>query len=310
MRILIALHDLTQIGGSQTWALAMHNELAKRHDVEVFCAVNGEFGKQFDCEVHAAKLPSNDFDLLLISQNVPMQILAPLNGYKIYTQHGPFHSAEKYPGGADAVVAVSWETQTMLSARGYDSTVIWNGIDLDTFKPDGRDDIEYDVLIACKGKRGTEMAVAACENELTCDVVNYKTAPTHNMAARINAAGGVITYGRGALEALACGRRVFSFDARGSEQPRGDGWIDEEAADHCMAHTGFNGRTPGGIWQVYDSAEQLRRDLVGGGGKPRWLSRPANWYGWQRRWSERSICIKDKAKRYLALIPTGVKHGA
>jgi glycosyltransferase involved in cell wall biosynthesis len=304
MKILIALHDLSQVGGTQTWAMTMGEELAKEHEVEIWCLVGGAFGEVIRLETGVPviggdqKVPhANDYDLMLVCQNAPMRVLAPMNGFKIYTQHGPTHPAEYYPGGADKVVAVSNETKDVLRSRGYDSTVIWNGINLDKFKPHDPKlpNLTADFLVACKGRRGMEMAINACqEGGYSFHIANYKASPTFAMWDLIPYCRSVISFGRGILEGIACGKPVFCFDARGDQEPRGDGWIDEDTANECIHFTGFNGRTQNVVSKIshhyLERVKTIRAD-------------------WQRDWAEDNIDVKDKVRDYLALVPKGVEHG-
>ena len=286
MRILLANHDLAQLGGTQTWLNEMFRAL-HMHDVEVFCAVGGFM--EPDCKVHIGRMPPDDFDLLIINQNLPMRALSRLSGYKIYTQHGPTHAAEFYPGGADSVVAVSEEVKAVLLRRGYSSRVIRNGINLERFYPGPQ---EYDVLNLCKGTRGSEMVSRACENMgLSCVTVHYQNSPLNDVAQLMRKSDIVVSYGRGALEGLACGKKVLVFDARGKEAPRADGWVTQETVDELATHN-FSGRTR--------NMEFDQTDLEAA------LSGPAPSSG--REWAEENVDIHSQAGKYLAYVEEKV-HG-
>ncbi len=284
MKILLTNHDFAQYGGTQTWVREMAIALMEKdHEVEVFTFVEGVF--KLPCKVHVRQMPT-DIDLAIVNHNTCMRILRPfLTCPVIYTQHGPTHQAEQYQIGADHVVAVSQEVQGVLSERGFESTVITNGINLERFYPQ---EAEFDVLNLCKGIRGSAMVSKACERlGLSCMTVHYKSSPKEDVASLMRRSRVMVGYGRGILEALACGKQAFVFDARGVDAPRGDGWVSNETmADH-FAKRNFSGRTE----DINYTQEELEKEL----------SSPAR-FSEAREWAMKHADIRNKARQYLSLV--------
>ena len=293
MKILLAQHDLAQYGGTQSWMYEMARVLTGRgHEVGVMCFVGGVMEERMKPHVakwHVNRYPDDDYELALINQVRPMQVLASHKAFKIYTQHGPFHAAEQYPGGADAVVAVTEEVRLHLARRGHDAKVISNGVDLERFMP-GSSDRNIDVLNLCKGARGRQMVEDACAAlGLTWANLHYKDSPQGDVAPFMQDASVVVGYGRTIIEAMACGSSPLSFDARGREEPRGDGVIVENLVDIFARH-GFNGRAS---LRFYDQG-LLQADIYR-------ASRVKAGWGWRSSWVVDHADVEAKVDAYLEL---------
>lgn len=286
MNILLTNHDLAQYGGTQTWLCDMAHTLnARGHTVDVMCFVGGVIEDKLDVrQIFISKYPEADYDLILVNHNTCMKVLKSHRAFKIYTQHGPQHKVEQYLGGADAVVAVTPEVKLALAYKGVTSTVISNGVDLNVFS-DAQSDPQVDILNLCKGTRGQDMICEAADTlGLSCQSIHYETSPQDDVATPMQGARVVVGYGRCIIEALAVGCGAFVFDARGEEEPRGDGWITNENVNICSRH-GFNGRTS----LKFYTQKDLDWDLE----QPKWPP---------KGWSKRHANIEDKVDQYLALV--------
>jgi len=311
VKILLAQHDLAQYGGTQSWMYEMARVLTGRgHEVGVMCFVGGVMEERMKPHVakwHVNRYPDDDYELALINQVRPMQVLASHKAFKIYTQHGPFHAAEQYPGGADAVVAVTEEVRLHLARRGHDAKVISNGVDLERFSPWGTGrGPSIAVLNLCKGARGRQMVEDACVAlGLTWANLHYKDSPQGDVAPFMQDASVVVGYGRTIIEAMACGSSPLSFDARGREEPRGDGVIhdsgdvDNMSLADMYARHGFNGRAS---LRFYDK-ELLQADIY----RAYRLSsvrmdapRDIN-CAWMSLWVSLNADVEDKVDTYLEL---------
>jgi glycosyltransferase involved in cell wall biosynthesis len=290
MKILIALHDLSQIGGTQTWAFEVARVLSREHQVDVFCGVNGPFGAylstHLDVPIWTAKIPQGAYGMALICQTLPMQVIQHLDTFKVYTQHGPTHLAEQYPGGAHQVVAVSQEVQQVLARRQIESEVITNGVDMRRFHPSNQEPTT-DVLNLCKGRRGRDMIETACSRlGLSYKTVHYKDNPEFDVAPWIRQARYVVGYGRCVLEALASGKQALIFDARGDHPPTGAGWATQENIDDLQT-TNLNGRN-----DLIHFTPMLLEEIL--------YEHPAAG-AWQRAWASQNADIEDKVRQYLDL---------
>jgi glycosyltransferase involved in cell wall biosynthesis len=262
----------------------MATELSKHCEVEIFTFVNK---KDWPWKMHVGTAPT-DVDLVIINHHTCMKVLGPfLECPKVYTQHGPHHSMEIYSGGADIVVAVSEEISACLKARGFHPKIITNGVDLSVFHPYPP---TYDVLNLCKGTRGSRMVSNACESlGLSCMTVHYKKSPTDDVASYMKECRMVVSCGRGAIEGLACGKKVLIYDAQENPRPRGDDWVTEQNVDN-LATVNFSGRYEGIRYDIHCLKALLNA--------PKGFD--------SRGWAEENADIREKADDYFAFKLQGI----
>ena len=232
--ILIATNHLDRLGGSETWTLTMAKELRKRHNVDVFTLKTGNL-------IQTVK-PKDEYDLILINHNTCLKALKDVKGFKIFTSHGVFPALEQPQQGADAYVAISEEVADHVKEMGYDCEIILNGIDTDRFKPQKSINIKVKkVLSMCQGEEATKLVKQAC-NELGLKFEGIERNVV-NVEDYINKADLVVSLGRGAYEAMSCGRAVFVFDKRVyiNEPPFGDGLVKIENWQELVKNN-FSGR--------------------------------------------------------------------
>jgi len=238
LRILIANNHLARLGGSETFTHTLAREMRERgHDVDVFTFSSGEMSKKIKCVEKLKK----EYDLLLISHNTCLRFLQDVKGFKILTCHGKYPDLEQPEQGADAYVAISEEVQKHLSNRGYGSKIIWNGIDCVRFSPQKPINKKLQkVLSLARTEHANNIVMLACKS-LGVDLEVLQP-NTWNVEKKMQDADLVVSLGRGAMEAMACGRAVIVFDARGYMrfESRGDGIIDGNAEE--LLRCNFSGR--------------------------------------------------------------------
>ena len=207
MKILLTNNSLCRIAGSETWTMAMYDELSKEHEVDILTGRNtmlkiGEYDadKEYDIAICNHNNRLND-----IAGNINIKT-------KIFTSHGVLPRLEQPVQGADHYVSVSEEVQGNLKSRGFDSTVIRNPIDLDRFKSTKPINKELKkILFLNKRNNGViDIVKEACKDyELT---IISESNRVSNIEELINENDLVITLGRGAYEAMGCERNVIVFD--------------------------------------------------------------------------------------------------
>lgn len=209
-RILITNNHLAHMGGTETWVLTMARHLSKEHEVGVFTHVKG-----FVSDLLKDHIDDNPrgYDLALINHNTCNKVDAK---FKIFTSHGTVPELEKPPQGLeyydiDYFVAVSEN----VSRHHYIPKIIKNPIDTELFKPTSPiGEHPTRVLGITQGK-----------------IPNINMLPVRrdrdDMVERINKADLVVSMGRGALEAMSCGRPVITWDNRPYWGQRGDGYLDD-----------------------------------------------------------------------------------
>jgi hypothetical protein len=144
------------------------------------------------------------------------------------TSHGPGAELEQPIEGADQYVAVSEEVRDVNAKAGFTSEVIRQPIDLERFTPQGPINMAPKKILAI-----SKTSRAAAWISMAGEAIGAQTSWVRgwdrarwDMEDQINDADIVVSCGRGAVEGMACGRAVLSFDYRPyNGQAMCDGWI-------------------------------------------------------------------------------------
>ena len=199
MRILITNQQLNGYTGSETWVYAMVQELKKKHEVTVMTEHLGLMSDKLDCEVITEYKGS--YDLAIVNH---LYDKLPKDLFKIFTSHSLIYDIEKFP---DCKYKVG---VTEAVARG--NPVIRNGIDCERFKPTSVN-LELKNILYLSNTNyagGLDFIKEACQGyNLT-----YLKENRFDIENLIDNADLVISLGRGALEAMACGKNVIYGDLR------------------------------------------------------------------------------------------------
>ena len=263
MKILLTNNHLKRFGGSETFTYTMAKELTERgHDVSVFTLSKGdvsdmiaEFCKVVDC-------PESLYDLILINHNSCLNRLTGVSGFKIFTSHGIYPELEQPVEGADKYVSISEEVHNHLQNKGFDSTVIHNGIDCRRFSPRVQiNDSVKKILSLCQGEEARKLLGEACK-ELGIDIeyVGYPQNATFNVPEKINESDLVVGLGRSAYEALACGRAVIVYDTRvyNDKIKTADGIVSEGNIAELIKNN-LSGRRYQLDWKVEDIINEIKK---------------------------------------------------
>jgi len=257
MKVLMTNHELVNYGGTQTWLYEIARVLVSQgHEVTIFCYLRGAFADAMEAhlDVEITQVPPmrTDFDLAIVNHNTCLAALGRLDCRKVYTQHGPSHRLEIASAGADVYVGVSEEVVATLAMAGREMpNLIRNAVDLERFQPAPTGNERPHVLILCKNQFGTSMVAQACERqELTYTSIQWDRNPTWDISDEVKQADIVVSYGRGAVEAMACDKAVIVFDAR-RQEPRADGFITADNVAH-LSQFNFSGRANGQVWSIED----------------------------------------------------------
>jgi len=207
MKILLTNNHLARLGGSETWVYTMAQELKRRgHEVGVFTHEKGIVS-----DMLADMIDDNPqgYDLALINHNTCLFVDAK---FKIFTSHGTVPELERPVEGADVYVAVNENVAEKYRLKH----IIKNPIDTELFKPTSE--------IHDK----PELILDITEDPLTLSIPTIRlNRHEYNSFEAINKADLVISLGRGALEAMSCGRNVITWDNRPYWEARGDGYLDD-----------------------------------------------------------------------------------
>ena len=215
MRILVGNNHLVKTGGTENYTYALALELKRQgHSVEYFTFEKGEVS--FLLEENGIPFKSQkQYDLILANHNTVVEELRLL-GYIIQTCHGYIPQLEQPSPFADAYVAVSEEVREYLQVKGYQSTVILNGIDCNRFCPKTPVSEKLStVLSLCQSDVANDFIGRCCEQAGIKFLQSNKfTDNVWSIEDLINQSDLVIGLGRSAYDAMACGRCVLVYDYR------------------------------------------------------------------------------------------------
>jgi hypothetical protein len=177
----------------------MFEHLSKTHYVDAFAydGMNNLIPATCSKETH--------YDLAIINHNVCLAALRDWNiDKRVFTSHGVIPDLEQPIPGADAYVAVSEEVQDSLSAKGFRSTIIRNPIDTEYFSPAPVDKTLKRILWMNNRAPNMELVEPSSKG---CEY-RIQTGWADGVKENIQWADLVVTSGRGAYEAMSCGKNV------------------------------------------------------------------------------------------------------
>lgn len=239
MKVLVGNNKLQNPGGSETYTYALVEELVKQGN-DVTCVASGYAGivaKHIqDLGVKIYFQPIHGiYDLALLSHTTSISLAKKVKAVKVQTCHGIYPQLEQPVNGMDAYVAISEEVQKHLTNKGYKSTLIENGVDCERFKPVRELNNKLKVILSlAHGEKVNDVLKSVCAvlNIKLLTQNKFKTPRTTtnvwDIERLINEADLVVSLGRGAYEAMACGRNVLILDDRvyTGEGMIGDGFVD------------------------------------------------------------------------------------
>ena len=241
MNILLANNKLRYLGGTETYTYALAAQLVKTgHRVEAFTFRKGLISDRMKRDLGVPTTnATGKYDVVLANHSTTVKALREKKaGFIIQTCHGVTTALEQPSPFAHAWVAVSKELSAHVEAITEVKTpVILNGIDCHRFKP-----------VNPAGEKLTKVLSLAHDDALN-DVLqdhfkkygiklfrlNKRKNPVWDVEKQINQADMVISLGRGAYEAMACGRPVLVVDRRPGRELKGDGIILPENIEELIA---------------------------------------------------------------------------
>jgi hypothetical protein len=266
MNILVGNNTLGNLGGSETYVYAFILELKKRgYNVEAFSGTNlGLVANKLEKQgVICNLVPSKkEYDGIFTSHTSTVNKIKDIKGLKIQTCHGIYHPLEKPANFIDKYVSITKEVSDSLYAHNLSSTIIYNGIDCDRFKPvKPINEKLTKVLSLSQSELVNNMFKEACAKLGIQFIAHNKFInPVFNIEDAINDADLVVSLGRGAYEAMACGRAVFILDKRPyiNKPPIGDGLITPETINEYIKNN-CSGRYTNKIYDVNSIIDELKK---------------------------------------------------
>jgi glycosyltransferase involved in cell wall biosynthesis len=266
MNILVGNNTLSNLGGSETYVYTFILELKKRgYNVEAFSGtdlglVANKLEKQgITCNLVPSK---KEYDIIFTSHTSTVNKIKDIKGLKIQTCHGIYHPLEKPAKFIDKYVSITKEVSDSLYTHNLSSTIIYNGINCDRFKPVKPINNELTkVLSLSQSEEVNKMLKEAC-NRIGVEFIahNKFINPVFNIEEVINDVDLVVSLGRGAYEAMACGRPVLVLDKRPyiNKPPIGDGLITPDTINEYIKNN-CSGRYSNKVYDVNSIVYELQK---------------------------------------------------
>lgn len=297
MNILVTNNTFGHIGGSETYAYTFIEELKKRNfnvDAMPGMTINGKIGEMVrGLGVDINPQPKhNNYDAVLGSHTSTMIKVKHLSCPIVQTCHGVYVEPEQPSPYANIYVSISDEVKNHLKNKGYESTIIYNGVNLDRFKPTKKINKELKVVLSLSQSQSLNNTLKrVCDSlGLQFKYRNKYSNPIFNIENEINEADLVVTLGRGAYESMACGRPVLVLDQRPyvSKSPIGDGMVTIDNINELMKYN-CSGRLTNTVYSDQMIINEFKKydHTIG---------------EFLRVFAERELDIKKQVDKYLNLI--------
>jgi len=232
MKILVANHWLSKLGGSETFTYTFIEELVRLgHEVDLFTFFPGLISDKIKEDFGVKINIQGSYDIIFASHN---STIDELNGFVVQTCHGVYPSLEQPNKKANIHISISKEVQAHLERLGFDSQIIWNGINCDRFKPTRKINKKLKTVLSLAKSEQSNVIIREACHLLGLEYIERRKAKIWNIEDEINKADLVISLGRGVYESLACGRSVIVYDHRGYSDNYGDGIITESNINLLM----------------------------------------------------------------------------
>ena len=295
MKILVTNNTLGSMPGGSEWhahelALAIQR---KGHEVHAYSPSLGWFAHSLQNKgVRVFNYaPEGDYDLILASHlsTIDSMDRSKTTGRMIQICHGKFTSVGQPSSKVDYHVGVTEEIQDWLKEKGFESTVIYNGVDHEKFQDLGEGE---GVLSLCQGNLANNLIEKACKIigvEMT-QMNKFKTY-SYNLHTEIPKYHTVISLGRGAFEAMACNKRLIVADSRhyvSGEYVSADGIISLDNVAEVMKNN-CSGRRTKQKYSLEDITQAIANSLSS--------ENPG-----LRKYSKEHLNIDLQADKYLELV--------
>lgn len=295
MKILITNHWLKKLGGSETFTYTLV-KAAKEWgaNVDLYTNQQGLVSDRIvkDFGIGCNRL-ADTYDLVLANHNTTIKH-ATNRGPIIQTCHGIYPKLEQPSEWAHAHVAISEEVKNhLLSKLGFNSRIelIRNPIDTNRFKDRTvlAPRVTSVLSLSHSDALNARLKLLFNRKGIVFSSLNKYTNPVWETEKEIWQNDLVISLGRGAYEALACGRPVLVVDHRPYiGKTLADGMITPENIDE-LAQCNFSGRY-----------RKLLPDL------PRFIDRELEFYNdnnqlYYRQWAVEQLDYQKIFEKYIAL---------
>lgn len=259
MNILTSSYTL-DLAGVPTFTLTMYKEfLSRGHKVTVYSPFGGKLENQMHAVNDLEKIETPD---VIIAQHTPCaEVLKRIfpNVPTIFYAHGLLPEIEQPPKiPMDYYFVINEFVEKNLVDKGVPLKkieIIRDFIDTEKFKPEAPISPKLqNVLFISNYKKWKNFKIieGACKKlgvNLKCCGAPYGR--NYKIEEEINSADMIVSWGRGIMEAMSCGRAVLSFD-----QQLGDGYITPETYFEARKYN-FGGLVYKKTFTIYSMAQEM-----------------------------------------------------
>lgn len=210
MNICLTNLQLYPFRGTENWCYSVGQELIRRgHEVYIFSPTPRDGIPYFE-QANIHYTTTGVFDLVLDNHSV---VYSAIKGPIIHTCHGTIPAERPLRNTTNVAV-----NERVADYYGLDR-VIYNGIDCNRFnitRP--LNTTPKTILSLCSSDDADIMLNNIC-NKLSLKLITTHNKEVFNVEQLINDADIVFGVGRSALDAMACGRIVISYDCRSYLHP-------------------------------------------------------------------------------------------
>ena len=247
MKILVGQNHLHTLGGTETFTYALVKYLLRyNHKVDVITLKEGIMSERIKKDfpqVNVNKLRKR-YDLALVNHTSIVEAVRQSNykcsvGTLIQTCHGIVPALEQPHIAADYHVSISREVSDHLKAQNFNSDIIYNGIDLETFTFDFVPSVKPENIVSLSQSHEANHILSKVAEKLGAKsfvTFNKNYNPSFGIEKYLRDADLVFGLGRSAFEAMASGANVFIWDCREYNGNKGDGFINDENFHELMTN--------------------------------------------------------------------------
>ena len=248
MKILIATNHLDAVGGSETFTHTLV-KAAKEYgcEVDLMTAKHGMVSLKIQDDFGVHLRQSNSYDLVLANHNTMVDKCSMMGlGPIIQTCHGIFPKLEQPSVHAHAYVAISEEVLAHIqnvALQVIPSVMIRNMIDTDRFNITNpvSDQCRSIYSLSQSEELNLQIQDILTRMRIKFEYNNKFRYCVWHTETLINNADMVISLGRGAMEAMSCGRQVVVADHRPYQDQISDGVINHTNVEQLATYN-FSGR--------------------------------------------------------------------
>ena len=270
MRFLITCYKL-DLSGSSTYTFTLASELKKKgHQIDVFSPFPEIIGdklkrKKINVFENLEKIAEREYDCIIAQHNVLALMIRSKKPQvpMIFISHGILPFLEQPPSidiNIQKYIAVSEEVKNNLILNHHvpsqNVEIIRNFIDTERFFPQGEVNEKPRTILFMSNKYTPKIYKViknACSNLKSKLIIIGRYRSVFDTENYINKADIVISLGRGALEAMSCGRAVIVYDYQG-----GDGMVTENNINKIRKNN-FSGRRFKKDYDMADLIQEIKK---------------------------------------------------